>query len=284
MFSLIVSSIGWESGRGTADASRVLEYTDAALRARFKPGNKLDLAALRDLPAIFAAETSWDGSQPPARVGTITRATQSGNEVRLEFVFDQSIPPLSNATLVSLADDLEIDVKSSIDEFSRNHWSVKDVDLFRVLLRSGAAKPPEPKVFSIDQAMQDPDLVAVMMPFDAAFRPVHQALTKAAEAVGMKLKRADDIWVDDKIIQDVVTLMCQAKVVICDLSGRNANVFYEMGIAHMLPRDVIMITQQASDVPFDVAHIRHIRYLNNGEGLDKLATEVQARLTTLKAL
>jgi hypothetical protein len=54
-----------------------------------------------------------------------------------------------------------------------------------------------------------------------------------------------------------------------------------MGIAHALARDVIMITQSKHDVPFDVAHIRHIPYLLNGEGLRKLTTSVRKRLDTL---
>jgi len=85
------------------------------------------------------------------------------------------------------------------------------------------------------------------------------------------------------VIQDVVSLLCKASLVICDLTSRNANVFYEMGIAHVLAREVIMITQNAQDVPFDVAHIRHVRYLRNNEGLQQLASDVQRRLETLRA-
>jgi len=84
------------------------------------------------------------------------------------------------------------------------------------------------------------------------------------------------------VIQDVVTLLCRARVVICDLTGRNPNVFYEMGIAHVLAREVIMITQNPGDVPFDVAHIRHVRYLRNKEGLKQLSADIQGRLQTLR--
>ena len=97
-------------------------------------------------------------------------------------------------------------------------------------------------------------------------------------------QRADDIWNHDHIIQDVVSLIEKAAVVICDLTGRNSNVFYEMGIAHTLGHDVIMVTQNAGDVPFDVSHIRHIRYLGNTEGLSKLAVDVTERLSTLRVL
>ncbi|WP_018440546.1 hypothetical protein [Trinickia symbiotica] len=260
-----------------------MEYTSQYLSERFKPNGILDLQALKELPAIFASETSWDGTQPPARVGTIIRAAQAGGQVQIEYVFDPDIAPIPNAVLTALASELDIDVKSSIHEFTRNHWSVKDVDLFRVLLKRGNGARQRPKVFALPEVLPDPKLVAAMMPFDAAFAPVHQALVDAASSSGMALTRADDIWLSDHIIQDVVTLLCKASVVICDLTNRNANVFYEMGIAHALPREVMMITQSAHDVPFDVAHIRHIRYLNNSEGLRKLTVDVRARLETLQS-
>ena len=84
------------------------------------------------------------------------------------------------------------------------------------------------------------------------------ALGVAAVAVGKKCKRADDIWNHDAIIQDVVSLICKSSVVICDLTGKNANVFYEAGIAHSLGKDGMLITQSASYVPFDLRHLRYI--------------------------
>ena len=90
------------------------------------------------------------------------------------------------------------------------------------------------------------------------------------------------IWNHDAIIQNVVSLICKSSVVICDLSGKNANVFYEAGIAHCLGKDVILITQSADDVPFDLRHLRHIQYLNNGEGLQQLTLKVLERIQTLE--
>ncbi len=120
------------------------------------------------------------------------------------------------------------------------------------------------------------------MPFDAKFDPVYAALQQAAAGLGMRCQRADDIWEHDHVIQDVVSLIGKAKVIICDLSDRNPNVFYETGIAHTLGREVILIAQTVADVPFDVASIRHVRYLSNAEGCAKLETEVTNRLKTLQ--
>ena len=278
MFNLLMSGAGWEANRDTFGRGRVLEYTEDALVARFKSGGILDLAAVVELPALFASETRHDDSQQPGRVGTLTRVRMVGNDYHLEYVFDPDIPAIPNSTLQAIAGELGI----ADWEFSRTHWAIKDADLFKVLLRRGLGQRPKPKVFALSDEPVDAALVAVMMPFDARFDPVYRALQDAVAAAGMTCQRVDDIWVHDHIIQDVVSLVCRASVVICDLSGRNANVFYEMGIAHVLAKDVVMITQSAQDVPFDVAHIRHIRYLPNGEGLEQLAGEVRRRLDGIR--
>lgn len=285
MFNLLVTnSTGWSSSHGTMDSGRTLEYTAEHLKTRFAPDGVLDLRAVIELPTVFANENSWDGNQPSARVGTLTRVQLIGTEYRLEYIFDSDIPPISNTLLFSTAaDDLHINTKARIPESSRNHWSIKDIDLFKILLKHGIGQRSKPKVFDLTDEPVNDNLVAVMMPFDAAFHPVYEALKTAIGEVNMICQRADDIWVNDHVVQDVALLLCKAAVVVCDLSGRNANVFYEMGIAHTLGREVILIAQSEADIPFDVAAIRHIRYLQNGEGLAKLSTDLKRRLETLKA-
>ena len=68
---------------------------------------------------------------------------------------------------------------------------------------------------------------SVMMPFDPRFRPVHEL----CEELGRRCIRADDIWENDVVMQDVVSLIDRSRVVIADCTGRNPNVFYEIGIA-----------------------------------------------------
>ena len=82
-------------------------------------------------------------------------------------------------------------------------------------------------------------------------------------------------------MQDVVSLIDRSRVVIGDCSGRNPNVFYELGIAHTLGRDVILITQNEADIPFDLRHLRYVPYPNNGEGLASLAERLRPRLADL---
>lgn len=169
-------------------------------------------------------------------------------------------------------------------EFSRTHWSIKDVDLFRVLLRNLPPRRRLPSAFRLAdaEAIQD-DLVSVMMPFHPNFAPVFEALATAAKSVNMVCQRASDIWDHEDVMQDIASLIDRSQVVICDCTGRNANVFYEAGIAHALGRNVILITQSKNDIPFDLQHKRHLEYLNNRQGLAALRAGITPRIKALGA-
>ena len=97
----------------------------------------------------------------------------------------------------------------------------------------------------------------------------------------MECNRADNVWKNNAIIQDVVSLIDESRIVICDCTGKNPNVFYEMGIAHTLGREVIVITQNKDDVPFDIRHLRYIHYTTNSEGRSKLTQDLQNRIQTI---
>jgi hypothetical protein len=167
-------------------------------------------------------------------------------------------------------------------EFSRNHWAVKDVDLYRFLLRNVRPRRQRPTVFQIlEHENVEPALASAMMPFDVRFNAVYDSIRQAADHVGLRCRRADDIWENAAIIQDVVALIDRSRIVVVDCTGRNPNVFYEAGIAHTLGREVILITQSEQDIPFDLRHLRHVRYLDNAEGRLALTEALQAGMRTI---
>jgi nucleoside 2-deoxyribosyltransferase len=51
-----------------------------------------------------------------------------------------------------------------------------------------------------------------------------------------------------------------ARVLVAELTQRNPNVFYELGLAHALEKPVVLISSNEADVPFDLHHIRVIYY------------------------
>ena len=278
MFNLIVKASGWADGRDTILASRTFESTDEPLVARFKPEGQLDFAALMALPTLFVQETSGQNNQV-AHVGAVTHARITGQNIALEYTYDLAVPGLLNTALHGFRAELDI---GNDFEFYRTHWAVKDVDLYRVLLRNSQPRRPRPTAFQLAEHENiEPLLVSAMMPFHPSFDAVYAALQRTAQAVKLRCRRADDIWENPAVIQDVVSLIDRSKVVICDCTGRNPNVFYEIGIAHTIGREVILITQADADIPFDLRHLRYVQYLNNGEGLEALSARLQPRLADL---
>ncbi len=277
MFNLIVNSTGWGNNRGTISISRVFEYTTPNIVSRFKPDGRLDYEAIKKLPTLFMEE-SWDTEPRFLRVGTIINAYESGKDISLEYYLDPDIPPIPNSELERISNELGIDSF----EFHRNHWAIKEQDVFKVLFKHIQPRRFQPKVFSLnDREVIEDVLVSAMMPFSPQFNAVHQTLINSTKAFDLRLRRADDIWENPSIIQDVVSLIDKSRIVICDCTGKNANVFYEAGIAHTLGREVILITQSEHDIPFDLRHLRYILYLNNGEGLLDLQAKLEQRISSI---
>ncbi|MFD1104213.1 hypothetical protein [Sphingobium olei] len=276
MFNLIMRWFDWAGGVGTMPLVRMFEYTEDHVADQFLQERLPLLDRLTRLPCLFMGEGT---GEEVCHVGTITRARVANGDVHFEFVLDREVPPLTNATV--FAGRGQLDMPHDF-EFSRNHWAVKDIDLYRFLMRNVRPGRQRPSVFQLsDHENIEPQLASAMMPFDAAFTPVYDSIREAAEAAGLRCRRADDIWENPAIIQDVVSLIDRSRVVICDCTGRNPNVFYEAGIAHTLGREVILITQSGQDIPFDLRHLRYIPYLNNGEGRASLSAAIRGRLQTI---
>lgn len=125
--------------------------------------------------------------------------------------------------------------------------------------------------------------IFMLMPFAKELEPVYGQIKKVAEELNLSFKRGDDVFTQRSIMADVWSLTNHAKVVVCDCTQKNPNVFYELGIAHTLGKPTILITQQKSDIPFDLQGHRYILYESSPEGLAKLAVELKRALRkTLK--
>jgi hypothetical protein len=135
-----------------------------------------------------------------------------------------------------------------------------------------------PIVFSVPPIARDPDLIAVMMPFSREFTETYLEIRKACEAVGLRCERADTIWEESAVIQDVFNLIYRSTAIIVDLSGRNPNVMYECGIAHTLGRPVIPISRNTESLPFDLAHHRVLSYLPDAAGFAQMRAALESRL------
>ena len=120
------------------------------------------------------------------------------------------------------------------------------------------------------------------MPFVRAFDDVYASIRDACESPHLLLScsRADDFYGAGHIMEDILTGILSSDYLVADVTGKNPNVFYELGIAHcckVLSR-VIIISQTLDDVPFDLRHMRCLTYRNDPAGLRRLRVNLERAL------
>jgi hypothetical protein len=101
----------------------------------------------------------------------------------------------------------------------------------------------------------------VISPFGDPFDDYYEKIYKPAiEAANLESIRGDEVYGTGAIIDDIFREILESELVLCDSTGRNPNVNYELGIAHALKKPAVIITQDINDVPFDYRHLRVITY------------------------
>ncbi len=136
----------------------------------------------------------------------------------------------------------------------------------------------------IDASQTQNPNIFVILPFQEPFLIVYEKAVKPVLTdLGCVVNKADDVKTVDSIISIIVTQITQAKFLVADVTHKNPNVFYEIGYAHALGKKVILLSQSAEDLPFDVRHWRHIIYDSDSlNTLKKELREVASNLLLLK--
>ena len=118
--------------------------------------------------------------------------------------------------------------------------------------------------------------VFVLMPFSDEFLDVYEAGIKpACKDAGAFCERVDEQIFVENILERVYNQIATADIIVAEMTGRNPNVFYEVGYAHALNKPVILLTQNAADIPFDLKHYPHIIY---GGKIATLKKQLEVRI------
>lgn len=140
-------------------------------------------------------------------------------------------------------------------------------DKYRVIDVSGGGELPvdtEARIKKLGKgiSVSPGDICFVMMPFAEPHGSYYSKIYEPAiRKAGLHPLRADnEIFGTGKIIDQIWDGINNAKVLVAELTTRNPNVFYELGLAHALKKPVVLVSANESDVPFDLKHIRVIYY------------------------
>ena len=106
-----------------------------------------------------------------------------------------------------------------------------------------------------------------------------QMLRPVVEECGYQSIRADELEHMGNITRDIIELLHESDLVIADLTGKNANVFYELGVRHALfSCGTIPIIQEGEALPFDIANYRAIFYKIELDGPAIFQKELKKRI------
>jgi hypothetical protein len=104
----------------------------------------------------------------------------------------------------------------------------------------------------------------VIMPFGEWFDDYYSGIfAPAIEAAGLTATRADDLYRPSAIVNDIWEYTKTATLILADLTGKNPNVFYELGLAHAAAKPAILVTASMDDIPFDLRALRVLEYDKN---------------------
>jgi nucleoside 2-deoxyribosyltransferase len=143
------------------------------------------------------------------------------------------------------------------------------------LFKSGAAAGPlaPPTATAPPLAARGRRRCFIVMPFgQEALQVVYEEFVKPTliEKCHLDCERGDDVFGSNVIMDDILESIRKADIVLADLTGKNANVFYEVGICHALGKPVLLLAQSIEDVPFDLRHRRVLLYEYTPKGCKRL--------------
>ena len=125
-------------------------------------------------------------------------------------------------------------------------------------------------------------IVFVVMPFADDLTKIYNNVVKPTlEAEGCTVKRADEFVSHQNLLKDIIPRIFEADLIVAELTNKNPNVYYELGIAHSLNKPTILLVQNIEELLFDLASYRAVPYSENYVDIEKLKSTLQ---TTVHAL
>lgn len=95
-------------------------------------------------------------------------------------------------------------------------------------------------------------MVFVLTPFHPKFQEQYDLIKSVCEESGFKCIRGDEQNFKSDIFPHILKNIVKARIVIANITGRNPNVLYELGLAHALDKTTIIVSKLLDDVPVDI--------------------------------
>ena len=136
------------------------------------------------------------------------------------------------------------------------------------------------EVIALAERMVSPRSVFTIMSFKKEFRDVYNSCKEVCQQFDFEAERTDESTSLERIVARVEKGIKESAFVIADVSEWSPNVFYEVGFARGLGKNVILTAKKGTNRAFDVADIPTIDWENQEElkdGLRKRISGIKGR-------
>ncbi|HHT9115178.1 MAG TPA: hypothetical protein ACFYEL_01785 [Candidatus Wunengus californicus] len=141
--------------------------------------------------------------------------------------------------------------------------------------------PGTEHLLQMSRGLVNDKFVFVVMPFADEFRNIYElGIKKAIEAGGNTCGRVDEEIFLGGIMDKIRENIAKARFIVADISVYNPNVYYELGLAEGMQKDIIMLTSNVDTLPFDLKHKRVIPY--NPNNINQLKIDLENNLRELQ--
>lgn len=193
----------------------------------------------------------------------------SGNSDNLEIGKEYDVKISVDGSIVRLFIN-EIQVAYCIHEIRQNQLQIVFRSTDEIIVRDFKVTKVKPKAF-------------VVMQFTEEYNELYNEVIKpVCEDYGLECERADDYYTTNMIIEDIVTSITSASVVIAEITPDNPNVFYEVGYSHAINKPTILLCdKKRTKLPFDLSSFRTLFYDNTIAGKTQVERKLRKYLQTI---
>jgi hypothetical protein len=256
------------------------------------------------IPDLITGLQSSDNLVREGSAETIGKVAKSDPTLAIDSI-PYLVPLLDDPDVgpaLGAAEALETISKRSLQYFEEhveqlrpaiNHWNGNVSDpVKRILTRlgkleksSGRAKANSVKTRRTRQQIDavpevESDYVFILMAFkeDPLLEDVVDTIKGICSSLQLRAERVDDIQHFGRITDKIIERIKASRILIADLSFERPNVYYELGFAHGLNRDVILLAKQGTDLHFDIKDFNVLFYRNIKELSSKLKKSLRVAL------
>ncbi len=129
-------------------------------------------------------------------------------------------------------------------------------------------------IFNSKDFEVDNKQVFVLTPFNDNYRGVYIKIKEVCSDLNLRCIRGDEEYIPNEIFPEIIKQIIKSRLIIANITGRNPNVMYELGVAHALGKPTIVVAQDFTDIPFDLNNKRIIIYKNEDQLKRKLETSI----------